>query len=62
MPKTAVDGALSNVMPIKASLHFDGAEGFGEWRVYISTRANRDLREARSKEPKLFTIIVKKIK
>ncbi|KAL0573766.1 hypothetical protein V5O48_008193 [Marasmius crinis-equi] len=56
------DAALPSVMPLKASLHFDNADGFGEWRIYISTRANRDLRDARCKDPKLFTIIVKKIK
>ncbi|KAG7086906.1 hypothetical protein E1B28_002824 [Marasmius oreades] len=53
---------ISNVLPMKAALQFDNAEGFGEWRIYISTRANRDLRDARCRDPKLFTIIVKKIK
>jgi len=47
---------------ILRALYFDSAEGFGEWRILISTRADRDLREARRKEPKHFKIIVKKIK
>ena len=44
------------------SIHFDDVEGFGEWPVYISSRANRNLREARTRDPKLFVIVVKKIK
>ena len=47
---------------MKAALHFDSVQGFGEWRILISTRADRDLRQARRKNPSLFKIIVKKIK
>ncbi|TBU42438.1 hypothetical protein BD309DRAFT_866309 [Dichomitus squalens] len=47
---------------MKAALHFDSVQGFGEWRILISTRADRDLRQARRKNTKLFKIIVKKIK
>ncbi|KAK7034640.1 hypothetical protein VNI00_012282 [Paramarasmius palmivorus] len=54
--------AAPNIMPMKATLHFDNAEGFGDWKVYISSRANRDLRDARNRNPDLFRIIVKKIK
>ncbi|KAI0327262.1 hypothetical protein GY45DRAFT_1428013 [Cubamyces sp. BRFM 1775] len=50
------------VQPMKAALYFDSADGFGEWRILISTRADRDLRQARNKNPKLFKIIIKKIK
>ncbi|KAJ3514932.1 hypothetical protein NLJ89_g2078 [Agrocybe chaxingu] len=48
--------AYPMVQPMKA------AEGFGEWRILISTRADRDLREARRKDAKFFKIIIKKIK
>ncbi|KAI9068145.1 hypothetical protein FKP32DRAFT_1672451 [Trametes sanguinea] len=50
------------VQPMKAALYFESADGFGEWRILISTRADRDLRQARSKNPKLFKIIVNKLK
>jgi len=45
-----------------SALYFESAEGFGEWRILISTRADRDLRNARRKDSKFFKIIVKKIK
>jgi hypothetical protein len=45
-----------------SALYFESAEGFGEWRILISTRADRDLRDARRRDKKFFTIIVKKIK
>ncbi|KAL4242837.1 hypothetical protein ABKN59_011431 [Abortiporus biennis] len=50
------------VQPKKAALYFETAEGFGDWRILISTRAYRALRETRKKDPNLFKIIVKKIK
>lgn len=45
-----------------SALYFDSAEGFGEWRILISTRADRDLRDARRRDYAFFKIIVKKIK
>jgi len=48
-------------MPSSA-LYFDSVEGFGEWRILVSTRADRDLREARRKDSHFFKIVVKKIK
>ncbi|KAG6919462.1 hypothetical protein DXG01_005721 [Tephrocybe rancida] len=57
-----VPAAYPMVQPMKSALHFNSAEGFGEWRILISTRADGDLREARRKDRKTFTIIVKKIK
>ena len=50
------------VQPMKAALYFDSAEGFGEWRILISTRADQNLRQARRRDAKLFQIFVKKIK
>ncbi|KAF9014907.1 hypothetical protein BDQ17DRAFT_1418043 [Cyathus striatus] len=44
------------------ALYFDSATGFGEWRILISTRADRDLREARRRDAKFFKVIIKKIK
>ena len=50
------------VQPMKAALYFDSADGFGAWRILISTRADRDLRRARNEDAKRFAIFVKKIK
>jgi hypothetical protein len=54
--------AYPMVQPMKAALYFDSVVGFGEWRILISTRADRDLREARRMDAKSFKIIIKKIK
>ncbi|KAH9945568.1 hypothetical protein B0H21DRAFT_877321 [Amylocystis lapponica] len=54
--------AYPMVQPIKAALYFDNADGFGDWHVLISTRADADLRQARKREVKLFDIILKKIR
>ena len=66
IPEDDVDGAapeiLPPVLPMKAALYFDSADGFGEWRILISTRADRDLRQARKRDAKTFKIYVKKIK
>ncbi|KAF4623894.1 hypothetical protein D9613_001576 [Agrocybe pediades] len=60
--ETTVPLAFPMVQPMKAALYFDSVDGFGEWRILISTRADRDLRDARRKNTKLFKIIIKKIK
>jgi len=54
--------AYPMVQPMKAALYFDSAEGFGEWRILISTRADRHLREARRNDANSFKIFLKKIK
>jgi hypothetical protein len=56
------NSAFPFVLPMKAALHFDGAVGFGEWRLLLSTRAIQDLREARRTNKGAFKIIVKKLK
>ncbi|TBU23113.1 hypothetical protein BD309DRAFT_991683 [Dichomitus squalens] len=48
------------VQPMKAAQLFEDADGFGEWRVFFTPRAIRDLRHA--KDGKLFSIVVKKMK
>ena len=47
---------------MKAALYFDSVEGFGEWRILLSTRATRNLREWKRNDAGTFKIIVKKIK
>ena len=50
------------VQPLRAALYFDSAKGFGQWRIWISSRAIRNLRETRKKDPNLFRITLKKLK
>jgi hypothetical protein len=57
-----IPAAYPQVQPMKAALYFDNADGFGQWRVLISGRADRNLREARKKDTNLFRITLKKIK
>ncbi len=57
-----IPAAYPQVQPMKAALYFDNADGFGQWRVLISGRADRDLRGARKKDTNLFRITLKKIK
>jgi hypothetical protein len=57
-----VPAAYPLIQPMKAAFHFDSVEGFGEWQILISGRADRDLREAKKSDQKLFRIILKKIK
>lgn len=57
-----VPSAYPFVQPMKAAFHFDSVEGFGEWRILVSTRADRNLRDAKNRDQKLFGIILKKIK
>ncbi|THG96062.1 hypothetical protein EW026_g5704 [Hermanssonia centrifuga] len=54
--------AFPFIQPMKAALYFESVEGFGEWRILISTRADRNIREAKKKDSKLFRIIMKKIR
>ncbi|KAG1718561.1 hypothetical protein EDB19DRAFT_1837892 [Suillus lakei] len=54
--------AYPMVQPMKAALYFDNANGFGEWRILISSEAYKHLREHRRADQKIFKIIYKKIK
>lgn len=58
----ATPAAYPHIQPMKAAFYFDSVEGFGDWRILISTRADRNLREAKRSDQKLFAIILKKIK
>lgn len=50
------------IQPMKASLYFDGIEGFGEWAIHLSTRALKDLRDVKRSDGAMFQIVMKKIK
>ncbi|KAG2070722.1 hypothetical protein BDR04DRAFT_1076592 [Suillus decipiens] len=58
----AHETGLTVVQPLKAALYFDNANGFGEWRILISTEAYKHLREHRRADEKIFKIIYKTIK
>ena len=55
-------GAFPLVQPMKAALYFDNAEGFGPWRIQMSGRADRDLRQWSNKDAEIFEIIITKVK
>jgi len=64
--KVAVDQSRSlafpMIQPMKAALYFDDIEGFGEWSILLSTRAQKDLRDYKRGDGAIFRIIMKKIK
>ena len=47
---------------MKAALYFDDIEGFGEWTILLSTRAQKDLRDFKHSDGAMFRIVMKKIK
>ena len=58
----AKPSAYPKVQPIKAALYFENAEGFGDWRIIVSTNATKKLRELANGDRKKCAIVVKKIK
>ena len=50
------------IQPMRAALYFEDIEGFGEWTVLLSTRAQRDLRDVKQADGAMFRIVLKKIK
>ena len=50
------------IQPMKASLYFEGIEGFGEWAIHLSPRALKDLRDVKRSDAAIFQIVMKKIK
>ena len=50
------------VQPMKDTLYFNNIEGFGEWTILLSTRAQRDLRGIKRGDGAVFRMAVKKIK
>jgi len=54
--------AFPMIQPMKAALYFDDVEGFGEWSILLSTRAQKDLRDFKRADGAMFRIIMKKMK
>jgi len=50
------------IQPMKAALYFEDIEGFGEWAVLLSTRAQKYLRDVKGADGAMFRIVMKKIK
>lgn len=54
--------AFPMIQPMKAALYFDDVDGFGEWSILVSTRAQKDLRDYKRADAAIFRIIMKKMK
>jgi len=52
----------SIIQPIKATLHFENVEGFGEWRILLSTKTQKYMRRVKRGNGVMFEIVVKKMK
>ena len=53
---------LQTCEPLTADLFFESADGFGDWRIIIGQKCNKDLRDARKKNPVMYEIIVRKLR
>ncbi|KAJ3515657.1 hypothetical protein NLJ89_g1627 [Agrocybe chaxingu] len=54
--------AFPSVQPLKSAMYFENAEGFGNWKLLISSRADSDLRACSRKDRASFKIVVRKLK
>lgn len=54
--------AGASTVPVKAALYFESVKELGPWRIIISSRADRNLRELRRGDAKMFKIVMKKMK
>lgn len=61
-PDQSRDPASSMIQLMKAAIYFDNIEGFGEWSILLSTRAQQDLRDIRHEDRETFLMVMKKIK
>ena len=61
-PDQSQNPTFSIIQPMKDALYFDDIEGFGEWSILLSTRAQKDLRDVKRADGAVFRIVMKKIK
>lgn len=54
--------AFPMIQPMNAALYFDDIEGFGEWSILLSTRAQKALREVKRADGAMFEIAFEKIR
>lgn len=58
----SVLGDSQSLQSMKASLQLDSASGFGRWPVIISSQGEKDLRQIRARDGKMYQIVAKKIR
>ena len=54
------EGAFPHVTPLSSATLFENAEGFGEWRIRMSTKAHKDLIRAQKEGGDRLEIILEK--
>jgi hypothetical protein len=54
--------AFPMAQPMKAAIYFDSAKGMGAWRILISTRMIKNLRETRRRDAQTLKVLLKKIR
>jgi len=47
---------------MRVALYLDNVEGFGEWPIILSGRAQKDLRSVNHADGAMFRIVMEKIK
>lgn len=57
---TTTASSESIVQLIRAGLYLDSADGFGDWRIFLSAKARKYLRKAR-RDGVIFDIVLKKM-
>lgn len=50
------------IAPFRAKLYEESAKGLGEWRIWLSGRAEEDLRKRKKADASNFAIIMKKLR
>ena len=61
-PGQSQNSAFPTIQSMKTALYFDEIEGFGEWSILLSTRAQKDLRDTKRADGATFRIVMRKIK
>lgn len=61
-PPTAVQQLQDSAELVRAALYEQSAKGFGEWRMWLSERAQGDLQKKHKADVKEFGIIMRKLK
>ena len=61
-PDQSSNPAFPMIRPMKTTLYLDEIEGFGEWSILLSTRAQKDLRDVKGADGTMFRIVMRKIK
>ena len=62
LPKIATQPSEAPAQSVKGALSLEHIKEFGPWGIHLSSRAERDLRQARNGDQHTFKIILKKIK